>query len=82
MSSIQSNFPSKVKQVICSYCDKTISKQNFKVCSETVHTGRHSREKWKGLSLTFSNKQKTVEEINDNSFSVVSFPVDPLSISC
>jgi hypothetical protein len=56
---------------------QTILKKYFKAQSETVHICKYSREKWKGLSLMFANK-RTVEEINDNSFSVVLFLVDPM----
>ena len=45
MSSIQSKFPSKVKQVVIGYYDK----QYFKASSETAHTVQHSRQNGRGI---------------------------------
>ena len=69
MSSPKAKFPSKVHQVICWYCDKTILKQNFKAHNETVHTGKQPRDKLKGAAFDlfqFVNK-RTVEESTNSS---------------
>ena len=83
-SSEECQFKTKLTYVIDTVKVTRLSKQtnNYETIFETDHPGKHSREEKKGSSLIFENRTKTAEDINDNSFSVVSFPVDLLSLCC
>ena len=81
MASIQSKLPNKIKQVVCLLCDKQFLNNILKHTVRQFLLANILEKIRRGLSLIFANKI-TVDKINDNSFGVVSFPVDPLSMSC
>ena len=47
----KTKYPIKACQFTCSYCDKTIMKQNFKAHTEAVHPGKPVSEKVIGAAF-------------------------------